>query len=187
MPTAATAFAQTTKISTNPVELRTRVLSLYRQFVRRAPVFAELYEIDQPVSKIRTKLRQEFERNRFVEDNGVANILHAKGQMEFQETINFWKQQPHVLKYFQDDEKTIQKEGSYDYVSRFIKVCVPPGPREASPGGVGGFPRRKEGHAEGGRFQLCNANSRELLSRSAYVLSIMILIISKTHASQVCI
>jgi NADH dehydrogenase (ubiquinone) 1 alpha subcomplex subunit 6 len=90
--------------------------------MRSAPSFTETYEIDQPVSRVRTKLRQEFERNRFVDDIKVTNILLAKGQMEFQETINFWKQQAHVLKYFQTEEATIQKPAQNDFLSRFIKV-----------------------------------------------------------------
>lgn len=122
MPTNPTAFAQTTRITRDPVELRRRVLALYRQYMRSAPNFASTYEIDFPVSRIRTKLRQEFERNRFVNDVAVTNILLAKGQMEFQETINFWKQQPHVLKYFQQEEATVEKRAPNDFLSRFLKV-----------------------------------------------------------------
>jgi NADH dehydrogenase (ubiquinone) 1 alpha subcomplex subunit 6 len=44
--------------------------------------------------------------------------------MEFQETINFWKQQSHVLKYFQDVDATIKQVPPNDFVSRFIKVCL---------------------------------------------------------------
>lgn len=123
MPTNPTAFAQTTRISRDPAELRRRVIALYRMYMRSAPAFTETYEIDQPVSRVRTKLRQEFERNRFVNDTSVTNILLAKGQMEFQETINFWKQQAHVLKYFEAEEATIKKPTPNDFLSRFIKVC----------------------------------------------------------------
>jgi NADH dehydrogenase (ubiquinone) 1 alpha subcomplex subunit 6 len=81
-----------------------------------------MYEIDVPLANIKTKLRQEFERNRYVQDLNIRNALYAKGQMEFQETINFWKQQSHVLKYFQDADATIKQVPPNDFVSRFIKV-----------------------------------------------------------------
>lgn len=80
-----------------------------------------MYDIDRPAPVIRTKIRQEFERNRYIQDINVANFAYAKGHMEYQETINFWKQQPHVLKYFQDEEATQQKPKPNDFVSRFIR------------------------------------------------------------------
>lgn len=121
MPTTPTAFAQTTRISTNPAELKARILALYRQFMRRAPNFVEMYDIDAPSSVVRTKLRQQFERNRFVQDINVRNILLAQGHMEFQETVNFWKQEPHVLKYFDDYKATKVAEKPDNFVRRFIK------------------------------------------------------------------
>ncbi|KAA8900678.1 hypothetical protein TRICI_006179 [Trichomonascus ciferrii] len=57
---------------------------------------------------------------KFVQDVGVLNVLHAKGQMEFQETINFWKQQPHVYKFFADEERTIEKKQSNDFIDKFL-------------------------------------------------------------------
>lgn len=124
MPTNATAFAQTTRYVKDPQELRRRVLSLYRAYVRSAPTFAETYELSYPTAQIRTKIRQEFERNRFVSDVAVINVLEAKGQMEFQETINFWKQHPHIHRYFETDEKTQERPKGNDFVSRFLEVSA---------------------------------------------------------------
>lgn len=121
MPTTPTAFAEVTRISKNPAELRARVLALYRQFVRWAPKFVEMYEINVPVAMVRTTLRSEFERNRYVEDLSVRNVLLARGHMEFQETVNFWKQVPHVLKYFDEFSKTQVAEKPDDFVRKFIK------------------------------------------------------------------
>lgn len=38
MPTTATAFAETTRISKNPAELTKRVLALYRKFIRNVSI-----------------------------------------------------------------------------------------------------------------------------------------------------
>ncbi|KAL7665594.1 Complex 1 LYR protein domain-containing protein [[Candida] zeylanoides] len=100
--TMATEFAETTRRSATNAELRVRVLHLYRRYMRSSKEFAELYELDMPVSNIKTKIRQEFERQRFVTDLSVSNVLYMKGQMEYQEIMNFWKQQCHVLRYFED-------------------------------------------------------------------------------------
>ncbi|VVT52038.1 uncharacterized protein SAPINGB_P003296 [Magnusiomyces paraingens] len=121
MTTAATAFAETTRISKSSPELRARVLSLYRKFIRNAPFIAETYELSYPVARIRTKFRQEFERNRFVSDLSVKNILYAKGQMEFQETINYWKQQPHILNFFLEEETVKSKPKPSTFVEKFLQ------------------------------------------------------------------
>lgn len=121
MPTTATAFAVTTRVSKSPAELRQRVLHLYRQFMRHSPQFVEMYDLPVPVALMRTVLRQQFERNRFVEDINVRNHLLAKGQMEFQETVNFWKQTPHVAKYFDNYHATQIEKPIEDFVRKFIK------------------------------------------------------------------
>lgn len=121
MPTTPTAFAEVVRFSKSPVELRNRVLSLYRLFIRRSPNFVEMYEMDVPVGIVRTKLREQFERNRFVEDIRVRNALLAQGHNEFQETVNFWKQPGHVLKYFDEYFETKVEKKEDDFVRKFIK------------------------------------------------------------------
>lgn len=121
MPTTATAFAHTTRAFKDPAKLKTGVLSLYRKFIRRAPNFVEMYEMDVPIGLVRTVFRREFERNRFVQDIGVRNHLFNKGEMEFQETVNFWKQPCHVLKYFDDYNAVKIDRPADDFVRKFIK------------------------------------------------------------------
>src|SRR5882762_3209205 len=50
-----------------------------------------------PVSEVRAGVRQLFEKNRFVTDPKVIDVLILKGQQEYQETLNCWKQEPHIL------------------------------------------------------------------------------------------
>lgn len=118
--TLATEFAETTRRSLTQADMRKRVLHLYRRYIRNAKEFSDLYELDMPVSNVKTKIRQEFERQRFVNDLDVTNVLYAKGQMEFQELINFWKQQCHVLRYFEDqhDYNVVDKD---DFVKNFLR------------------------------------------------------------------
>ncbi|KAI5292930.1 hypothetical protein KEM52_005960 [Ascosphaera acerosa] len=59
-----------------------------------------MYELNMPVSTIRTKIRQEFERHRYVNQLPVVDVLIAQSNAEYQETLNFWKQISHVMKYF---------------------------------------------------------------------------------------
>lgn len=121
MPTTPTAFAEMARFSKTQAGLQRRVISLYRRFIRRAPNFVEMYEMDIPVAIVRTKLREQFERHRFVEDMRVRNVLLAKGHNEFQETVNFWKQGGHVLKYFDDYLSTKIEKKPDNFVRRFIK------------------------------------------------------------------
>lgn len=88
-----------------------------------------MYTLNMPVSAIRTKMRQEFERHRYVSKLRTVDFLIYKSHAEFQvrrpwethetqdedsqgedltrhlqETLNFWKQVTHVLKYFRAEE-----------------------------------------------------------------------------------
>ncbi|RLV93126.1 hypothetical protein JA1_002697 [Spathaspora sp. JA1] len=118
--TLATEFAETTHRSLTNAELRRRVLHLYRKFMRHSQDFGDLYELDMPISNIKTKIRQEFERQRYLNDIKVANIVYAKGQMEFQELMNFWKQQCHVLRYF-DEQTAYGVVDKNDFVKNFLR------------------------------------------------------------------
>ncbi|KAK3048677.1 hypothetical protein LTR09_009986 [Extremus antarcticus] len=63
-----------------------------------------MYSLNMPVSAIRTKMRQEFERHRYVAQLKTVDVLLFNSHAEFQETLNFWKQLTHVLKYFRAEE-----------------------------------------------------------------------------------
>ncbi|KAJ8051267.1 hypothetical protein LXG23DRAFT_7761, partial [Yarrowia lipolytica] len=121
MAIIATAFAETVKFSGSKQELQKRTLALYRQFLRGAPTFADLYEVQFSIPTIRTKIRQEFERHRFVDDLSIQNVLYAKGHMEYQECINFWKQQAQFLKYFPEEDDIQGRHQPSNFVDKFLK------------------------------------------------------------------
>lgn len=50
-----------------------------------------MYQIPISVYDLRTKVREQFEKNKHVTDIRVADVLLLKGRQEYQETINYWK------------------------------------------------------------------------------------------------
>lgn len=118
--TTPTAFAQATRFSTTHAEMRDRVLCLYRRYLRHSRDFVNSYDLDIPAAQVKTKIRQEFERHRYVHDLGVQNTMYMKAHMEFQELVNFWKQQCHVMKYFEDFEH-YSTTANNNFVQKFLK------------------------------------------------------------------
>lgn len=97
-------LAQPAQVSASRAEARSRALALYRKYYRSAPEIVTLFAMDIPPSTLRAKYREMFERNRHVENLAVIDVMLHKGQIEFQETINAWKQVPHMLKLFMEEE-----------------------------------------------------------------------------------
>lgn len=91
-------------MSAGSSEARYRVLGLYRDWYRAAPEICTLYALDVPPAKIRHAIRQKFENNRFVTDPRAIDILIHKSRQDYQETMNLWKQNDHILGLFLADE-----------------------------------------------------------------------------------
>ncbi|KNC99023.1 uncharacterized protein SPPG_05973 [Spizellomyces punctatus DAOM BR117] len=89
-----------TIISRNAQEQRKRVLQLFRDCVRAAPDIVEMYRLPYPVWKVRQRFRREFEANRSIENQQVIDILIFKGRNELTETLEQWKQDDHVQRFF---------------------------------------------------------------------------------------
>ncbi|KAI5804030.1 NADH-ubiquinone oxidoreductase 14.8 kDa subunit [Peziza echinospora] len=104
MTISPTLLAKTARSSLNAADARKRVLHSYREWLRSAPQILNLYVLDLPVSTVRSKIRQEFERHRYVKQLPVIDVLLAQSHREFQETLNYWKQVNHVMKYFQEEQ-----------------------------------------------------------------------------------
>ncbi len=106
-----------------------------------------MYSLNMPVSKIRTKLRSEYEKHRYVNQLNVVDVLLFQGHSEFQvsaskclqeevlarvkidadlrvhlqETLNYWKQLEHVMKYFRQEEDPTAKLPN-NFISGFLEV-----------------------------------------------------------------
>lgn len=92
-PTIPARLARTVQAATTHAEARTRVLHAYRAWYRSAPEICALYALNVSPSAIRLKIRQDFERNRKIDDINIINVLLHKNQQEYQETMNCWKQE----------------------------------------------------------------------------------------------
>ncbi|KAK7205227.1 NADH-ubiquinone oxidoreductase 14.8 kd subunit [Myxozyma melibiosi] len=118
-----THLAVTTKVYTDIAESRLATIHLYRRFLRNVPSVIRLYQAEVSLAMGRSKLRQEFERQRYVTSMPVISVLIAKGNMEFQETVNFWKQKAQLMKYFSQEEfpeRYVRK----NFVDKFLEVCI---------------------------------------------------------------
>ncbi|ORZ40636.1 hypothetical protein BCR44DRAFT_1410870 [Catenaria anguillulae PL171] len=100
----ATHLAVYSRASTDINDARLRSLALYRQWLRKADEIVALYYLELPASAIRQRVRQEFEKNRYVTDLGTLDILLWKGHLDLQETLNLWKQKTHIMRYFEQGQ-----------------------------------------------------------------------------------
>ncbi|KAK9378966.1 NADH dehydrogenase, alpha subcomplex, subunit 6 [Kockiozyma suomiensis] len=115
-----TNLAVTTRVYTDMAESRTATIHLYRRFLRQVPGIIRLYQAEIPLAVGRSKLRQEFERQRYVTSLPVISILIAKGNMEYQETVNFWKQKAQLFKYFAQEEYP-ERYARKTFVDKFLE------------------------------------------------------------------
>jgi NADH dehydrogenase (ubiquinone) 1 alpha subcomplex subunit 6 len=98
--TTPTYLAVKTATSKSLDHSKRRVISLYRQWQRavriplpidetdpirkQAPEIVETYALVIPVSAVRSRIRQEFERHRYVQELSVIDVLIFKGIAEYQ-------------------------------------------------------------------------------------------------------
>ena len=95
---------------------------MYRDYQRCVPDMINLYQIELPISTVRSKVRQEFERHRYVTDLPTIDILLFKGQANYQEINNFWQQSSHIMKYFKKEEEPIATQVIPDtFLGRFLE------------------------------------------------------------------
>ncbi|PHH82686.1 hypothetical protein CDD82_5136 [Ophiocordyceps australis] len=121
MAVLPTEFAKRTAQSANWSDAKRRVLNSYREWMRAAPEMQTMYNIPFPVSAIRTRIRQEYERHRYVNKLPVVDVLITKGNMEYQETMNFWKQTTHVMSYFKEENFRGDKRLPSSFMTAFLE------------------------------------------------------------------
>ncbi|BES95824.1 unnamed protein product [Nesidiocoris tenuis] len=118
---ASRAVAKTVRqvkpiLSVDGAEARKRVLNLYRAWYRQIPYIVLEYDIPKNIKQCRAKLREEFDKNKHVQDVRIIDMLVIKGQMELKETVNIWKQNGHIMDYF----KETWEEKPKDFLSKFL-------------------------------------------------------------------
>ncbi|CEJ89267.1 Putative NADH-ubiquinone oxidoreductase B14 subunit [[Torrubiella] hemipterigena] len=121
MAITPTQFAKKTAQSANWTDAKRRVLSSYREWIRGAPEIQTMYNVPLPAAAIRTRIRQEFERNRQVNQLSVVDVLLFKSHAEYQETMNFWKQTTHIMSYFKGENFRGDKRLPSSFMEGFLE------------------------------------------------------------------
>ncbi|SPO02837.1 probable NADH2 dehydrogenase (ubiquinone) [Cephalotrichum gorgonifer] len=121
MGISPTQFAVTTRRSANWPDAKRRVIGAYRSWLRAAPEIQTMYNIPMPVSTIRTRMRQEFEKHRFATKLPVVDVLLLKNNAEYQEMMNFWKQTTHVMSYFKEENFRGDKRLPSSFMEGFLE------------------------------------------------------------------
>ncbi|KAF7794579.1 hypothetical protein EIP86_005714 [Pleurotus ostreatoroseus] len=97
MSTIPSRLARATSMSRTPQEARAKVIQLYRDWYRSAPEIVSIYALNVTVPYFRQCIRRKFEENRHVTDVRLIDRLTLRGRQEWQETLNYWKQNDHIL------------------------------------------------------------------------------------------
>ncbi|KAB5589994.1 Cystathionine beta-synthase [Ceratobasidium theobromae] len=97
MTTIPSRLARVSQTSANLLDARRRAIQLYRDWYRSAPEIVSAYGLNIPPSLIRHRVREKFEQMRYIADPAVLDVLLHKGRLEYQETMNCWKQEPHIM------------------------------------------------------------------------------------------
>ncbi|GAA6014479.1 hypothetical protein JCM10207_001622 [Rhodosporidiobolus poonsookiae] len=104
MTTIPARLARITTSSKNWAEAQARSRSLYRMWYRSAPEIVSLYALNLPAYTIRARMREEFETHRHVDDIKAVDVLLLKSYQDLQETLNCWKMESHIFRWFSKEE-----------------------------------------------------------------------------------
>lgn len=83
-----------------------------------------MYSVPLPVSAVRTRMRQEFERHRFVNKLPVVDVLLFQSNADYQETMNFWRQTNHIMSYFKEESFKQGPKLPSSFIEGFLEVCA---------------------------------------------------------------
>ena len=104
-------------LSTTREEAHRRVMNLYRAWYRQIPyILHERQEMPLTKREAFNKLRELFYQNQHVTDVRVIDMLVIKGQMELNETVLRFKQECHIMNWF----NTTHRPKPKDFISKFL-------------------------------------------------------------------
>merc|ERR1711939_572673 len=121
-------LARATLMSPNWDVARARSRAMYRDWYRSAPEIVQLYALNIPASAVRAKIRQRFNRNAGVDDIETVDMLLHKSQQDYQETMNMFKMESHIMRWFTEEELPARPNAFLDafYESRDDPNAVTP-------------------------------------------------------------
>ncbi|KAJ3296380.1 hypothetical protein BCR33DRAFT_713870 [Rhizoclosmatium globosum] len=106
-----------TSSSTSFLQARRRVLSGYRDWIRSSRWITENYQLEITSDVVKKRIRQEYEKFKGVSDLQTIDVLIYKGRTEYEETMNYWKQATHVMRFF--DAPRAEDVKPTDFLGRF--------------------------------------------------------------------
>lgn len=88
---------------------------------RSAPLVNQMYQLEGTPADLRRMVMLQFRRNGEVADPRIVDMLLTKSEMEFEETLNQWKQRGHLM-YQLDPELPAPETmtDSEDFFRRFL-------------------------------------------------------------------
>eukprot|EP00842_Homolaphlyctis_polyrhiza_P005410 jgi/Hompol1/5870/HPOL_000120-RA len=79
-----------------------------------------MYRLEVSPRTLRERIRQEYEKHRYVRNLSIIDVLLFKGRIEYEETLNFWKQKSHVMRFFSNEAYDSNKKAG-DFLGKFYE------------------------------------------------------------------
>ncbi|XP_031631147.1 NADH dehydrogenase [ubiquinone] 1 alpha subcomplex subunit 6-like [Contarinia nasturtii] len=90
--------------STSKAEARRRVIKLYKTWYRQIPHIVDDYNLPQTTSQCRSKLHDEFMKQKYLTDIRLIDTLAIKKQLELKEICFMEKDRSHLLNYWKNEK-----------------------------------------------------------------------------------
>ncbi|CAF3327934.1 unnamed protein product [Rotaria socialis] len=107
-------------LSTDHAEAKRRVLNLYKIWLRQIPyIRVDYIKNNWTEPRLRDIIKENFMRNKDVTDVRAIDLLVVRGQMDFVETAEIWRQQHNVAVF--DSTKNTYKKKPASFLERFYE------------------------------------------------------------------
>lgn len=97
------------------------VVHLYRRVCREIPRVINVFDLDMTEREVRKKVRRLFDKNANVTDPRMVAMLLEKGEMDFQETVEQWKQKSQLHRLLGHDERSKIVLPEHQHESKFLQ------------------------------------------------------------------
>lgn len=94
---------------TDPVELRRKVLTLYRDILKSLPWMKKIYFIHMPLNDMTRCMEKEFRKFQHIKDIAIIDQLILRAEIEFEEALYHFKQRGHFYRWFKTDIEVVRK------------------------------------------------------------------------------
>ncbi|CAF0884683.1 unnamed protein product [Adineta ricciae] len=107
-------------LSADHGEAKRRVLNLYKIWLRQIPyIRVDYIKNNWTETRLRDAIKENFMRNKHVTDLRVIDLLVVRGQMDFVETAEIWRQQHNTATM--DRKKDTYKKKPVGFLERFYE------------------------------------------------------------------